>query len=476
MASRVETGIRKVVTAGVNTLADFNRGRLPKPVAHPFLTGAFAPVAVQTTLADLKVRGAIPAELDGRYLRNGPNPLGPVDVGSYHWFIGDGMIHGIRLRDGRAEWYRNRWVRSTKVSQLLGEPARPGPRRPRSDNANTNVVGIGGRIFAIVEASGYPVELSGELETLAHNPFDGTLAASFSAHPHLDPEAGEHHAICYDVETPDIVRHVVVSPDARVIRDEPVALPGGVMVHDCAITRNFVLVFDLPVTFSMKAYVAGWQFPIRWNPDRPARVGLLPRNGRGSDIIWCPTEACAVFHTANAFEDAAGRVIVDLVVHDSIFAHSGFGPDSTRVTLERWTIDPQGRSVSRAVIDDSPQEFPRFDERLATRPYRYAWGTGISVGDRFDMASALVVNDLATGRRAVRDFGRGRAPGEFVFVPRSGSTVECDGWLMGLVSDPVEGTAELVILNALDPTGEAVAEIHVPARVPAGFHGNWIPA
>src|SRR3546814_15375397 len=63
------------------------------------------------------------------------------------------------------------------------------------DAPNTNVVGLAGRTFAIVEAGGKPVEMSDTLDTIAHNPFDGTLAGPYTAHPHHDPFAGETHAI-----------------------------------------------------------------------------------------------------------------------------------------------------------------------------------------------------------------------------------------------------------------------------------------
>ncbi|MFP5072363.1 carotenoid oxygenase family protein [Pseudonocardia nantongensis] len=68
--------------------------------------------------------GSLPPELIGRYLRNGPNPLPGHDPG--HWFAGAGMLHGIRLRDGRAEWYRNRWVgtRLLEGSPTSGRTAR----------------------------------------------------------------------------------------------------------------------------------------------------------------------------------------------------------------------------------------------------------------------------------------------------------------------------------------------------------------
>ena len=93
-----------------------------------FLDGPFAPVTEEVTAFDLPVTGQVPSGLDGRYLRNGPNPMGLDDPG-YHWFLGDGMVHGVRLRDGRAEWYRNRWVRSRAVAQARGETWPVGPVR-----------------------------------------------------------------------------------------------------------------------------------------------------------------------------------------------------------------------------------------------------------------------------------------------------------------------------------------------------------
>ena len=62
------------------------------------LRGNGRPVTEEQTLTDLSVKGTIPAALDGRYLRNGANPFTGT---SPHPFFGDGMIHGVRLRDGR---------------------------------------------------------------------------------------------------------------------------------------------------------------------------------------------------------------------------------------------------------------------------------------------------------------------------------------------------------------------------------------
>lgn len=472
MASAVETAIRDVVGKGIEALAEFNRRRM-KPIRNPWLEGVHTPLAAEASFETLEVRGRIPEGLDGLYVRNGPNPLGDEHGPSHHWFLGEGMVHGVRLSGGKALWYRNRWVRSSRVSDHLGEAPAPGPRHERADTANTNVIGIGGRIFAIVEAAANPVELSPDLKTIAHNPFDGTLTTPFSAHPHRDPATGKDHAICYEGAPNGRVWHVVLGPDGRVERSEPVAVRDGPSIHDCAITERNILVLDLPVTFSLERFVKGFQFPLAWNPGHPARVGVLGLEAAGGSIRWCAVEPCYVFHTANAFEAGDGTIIADLVVHDTMFAQSGLGPDAKQITLERWTIDPARGSVARTILDAAPQEFPRVDERITGRRHRHIWT--VPVDPQEVMArDSLWWHDTVAGTRAVHRFGDGAIAGEFVHVPYGEG--ELDAWLMGYVLFPALGETRLVILDAADFEGAAVAEVILPQAIPPGFHGNWIPA
>ncbi len=480
MASVVEKTIRSAITPVITAVANYNRKRLPMPNGgHPFLKGLHDPMQSEETISAMQVTGEIPDTLDGRYLRIGPNPITKPHEPSHHWFIGDGMAHGIRISGGEAAWYRNRWVRSNAVSDALGEPRKPGTRNPRSDTANTNIVGIDGRTFAIVEAGGFPVELDDELETLRHNPFDGTLTKPFSAHPHEDPKTGDMHAICYDAAVQDTVWHVVVNAAGKVTREEPIPVADGPSIHDCQITENYVLVLDLPATLSMKRLLKGYQFPYDWNPEHQARVGLLPKTGSSDDIIWCDVEPCYVFHPANAFETDDGKVIVDVVAHESMYAQSPYGPGGKWARFERWTIDPESRAVSRKVIHDRNQEFPRYDERRTSQPYRYAYSVALADQEQGvfqDGGNQLFKHDLETGETLTRELGEGRHPGEFVFVPRSPDAGEDEGWLIGLVIDAMTETTELQILNADDFLGEPQAVIHVPHRIPPGFHGNWVPA
>ena len=65
--------------------------------------------------------------------------------------------------------------------------------------------------------------------------------------------------------------------------------------------------------------------------------------------------------------------------------------------------------------------------------------------------------------------------GEGVFVPAGPNAAEDDGWILAFVNDPDRDASDLVILNAADFAGEPAATIHLPWRVPPGFHGSWIP-
>ncbi len=471
MPNAVQSAIRGALEGGVGLVAAFNRRRLPK-TDSPFGVGIHAPMRAELTLHDLAVTGAIPPELNGRYLKMGANPVNPDPAG--HWFLGDGMVHGLAIKDGRAMWYRNRWIGSRLASAALGRTAAPGPRRGRNDTVNTNVVDIGGRAFAVVEAGSFPVELSDTLEEQRYNPFDGTLGGSFTGHPHRDPLTGEHHAIAYDGSIWDAVRHVVVSAEGKVVRDVAVAVEHGPCIHDSGFTARFAVVLDLPVTFSMRAVLAGHLFPFRWNPAHRARIGLLPRHGAGGDIIWCDVEPCFAFHVANAFDRDDAAVILDVIAYPTMFASGGNGLDALG-RFERWTVDLSTRRVERQVIDPTPQEFPRIDERRFGQRYRYAYTVSVPLdGDpQLTGATQLYKHDLETGTRQVHEFGAGRVPGEFIFVPASVAAGEDEGWLVGLVIHTAEQATEFTILDARTFDAAPLAIVRLPHRIPPGFHGNW---
>ncbi len=448
-----------------------------------FLEGSFAPVTEEVSAFDLPVTGRVPAELNGRYLRNGPNPLG-LDDPNYHWFLGAGMVHGVRLRDGNAEWYRNRWVRSQAVAQEHGEKWPAGPVHDNMDfAANTHIIFHGGRTLATVEAGPLPYELTYELDTIGSCDFGGTLPGGFAAHTKLDNDSGELHAIAYYWAW-DHVQHVVVDRAGKVAKTTDVPVTDGPMMHDFALTASYVVLLDLPVTFSLKAVEAGREMPYVWNPDHQARVGLLRRDGTAG-VQWIELQPCWVFHCLNAFEDEQERVVVDLCQYDQSFDVSTLWAAHGPVTLDRWVIDPAANTVAQSRLDDRGQEFPRVDDRIISRPHRYGYSAVIgevtraitAAGDFGDeaFANALLKHDLRAGTAQAHEFGRDEAVGEAVFAPSSPDASEDDGFVLAYVHNPARGAADLVILAAQDFTAEPVARVHLPARIPLGFHGSWIP-
>ncbi|WP_327356887.1 carotenoid oxygenase family protein [Streptomyces sp. NBC_01304] len=463
---------------------------------NPYLTGLFAPVRDEITAHSLPVIGRIPASLNGRFLRNGPNPLSVEDPAAHHWFMGAGMVHGVRLRDGAAEWYRNRWVRSDAVAAELGEKQLLGPRHQDMDAAaNTHILRFGGRYLATVESGPLPYELDEELNTLGPYDFQGTLPGGFAAHTIVDPASGELHAVAYCPAYP-YVEYLVAGTDGRIKRRVDIPVEGSPMMHDFSLTENYVLLYDLPVGFSMDAAEAGASFPFGWNPAKQARLGLLPREGRAEDVRWLDIDPCFVFHPMNAYEEDGGpdgrRIVIHLVAYDRLFDTGRHGPDDSRPRLERWTVDLRAGSVRQEVVDDRPMEFPRVDPRLMTGKFRYGYGV-LEPGDGYGDSRAkqhiaagtsgptidrvgigLVKYDLERGSSEVHRVHPDGDVSEGVFVPGRPDLDEDDGYVLAYAFDPERAASDLLILSAQDLSGEPVARVQLPVRVPIGFHGNWM--
>lgn len=484
----------------------------PGVTINPYLNGNYAPVQREITATDLDVTGTIPDHLNGRYLRIGPNPIGNPDPDHYQVFLGDGMVHGLRLRNGKAQWYRNRWVRSAHVARRLGEPWHGGPRYGGFDFAgNTNVIGHAGRTLALTESGVRPYELSDELETVGPSDFCGTLFGGYSAHPKRDPITEELHAVSYNPLRGNIVRYSVTGVDGRVRHTVDIRLDTQTLMHDFSLTERYVVLYDLPVALDLGSRlssrpakaVAGWLtrfaqrhaapdfvlraamrgseqgsppdfgLPYRWAPERPARVGVMPREGTADDIRWLEVPQCFIFHPLNAY-DAGDTVVLDVVRHPSVFA-SGLALVPDTRTLDRWTVDVVAGTFTEERLDDTSQEFPRVDERLVGRRHRYGYAVGYAPGSAgISEPNAILKHDTMTRSTRTLSFGPGCEPGEFVFVPAGPDAGEDDGVAMGFVYDRARDVSDLVLLDA--QTLETVAAVHIPARVPHGFHGNWVPA
>jgi carotenoid cleavage dioxygenase len=209
--------------------------------------------------------------------------------------------------------------------------------------------------------------------------------------------------------------------------------------------------------------------PYRWDDSYPARIGILSREGDGTDVRWFDVEPCYVFHPLNAYEDG-DSIVLDVVRHPRMFDAVTTGPDEGPPTLERWTVDLLAGKVREERVDDRPQEFPRIDDRLVGRRHRYGYSVGFATDEGGD---AVLRHDRVSGEQCSRAFGAGHSAGELTFVPSTPDAAEDDGVLVGYVTDLAADRTDLVVLDA--QTLADVARVHLPVRVPAGFHGNWLP-
>lgn len=428
-----------------------------------FRTGNYAPVADELTAVDLPVDGAIPPELDGWYLRNGPNPRQPTG----HWFTGDGMIHGVRLQNGRAAWYRNRWVRTESFEHPFPVYGADGTRNLRSSVANTHVVRHAGRTLALVESS-LPYEITNDLDTLRPYDFDGKLVNSMTAHPKFCPTTGELHFFGYGSLTQPHVTYHRADASGQLTINRGIDVPGLTMMHDFALTANHVIFMDLPVVFdldiALKVLQGAPEMPYRWDDAYGARLGVLRRDEPFTSLRWFDIEPCYVFHLVNAYDDA-DRIVLQAIRYPEAWRDGDFHADAV---LWNWTIDLTKGTVAERQLDDRSVEFPRIDDRLNGSRARY----GITVGD-----SSLIRYDLDTDTAEERRFTAGAHPAmpdEAVFAPAGAESSELAGWYLLFVYDPSRDSSDLVIIDASDFTGPPVARVRLPRRVPHGFHGNWI--
>lgn len=432
------------------------------------LRGNGRPVTEELTLADLKVNGKIPEELNGRYVRTGPNPITGT---STHPFLGDGMLHGMRLRDGKAEWYRNRYVQTPFITDPSVDVLDLSVMMDmKSSKANTHVMGHAGKIL-VLEEGHFPYVVDGQLNTLGPTDFEGALTGSFTAHPKICPTTGELLAFGYSALEP-YLRYLRVSADGKLVQTENITVGGPTMMHDFNITQNNVIFMDLPAVFNLELAMTG-EMPIRWDESYPARLGVMPRDGNDTQVRWFDINPCYVFHPLNSYEDG-DKIIIDVARFSHMWKASTM--DFPPPELWRWTIDTVSGKVHEEQVDDRPAEFPRVADSVIGMKHRYGYLAGMSqTKDPSEASGAILKYDRETGVRSDIEFGRGRTGGEPVFVPAANSSAEDDGYLMTYIYDASSDSSSFVIMDAASMDSEPVASIDLP-RIPGGFHGSWIDA
>ncbi|MFZ4669619.1 MAG: carotenoid oxygenase family protein [Microthrixaceae bacterium] len=458
-------------------------------VTDDYLTGQYAPIHDERHDVELPVTGELPAGLRGAFVRNGPNPYFPPG-GRYHVFDGDGMLHGVYLDGEGGVEYRNRWVDSRglrhersvghSVYGGLAEFTMPPPDALEAgglykNTANTNIVRHAGRYLALMEGA-HPTEVTAELDTVGEYDFGGALQGAMTAHPRWDPTTGEMLMFGYS-PFPPYLRYHVVAADGTLVRSTDVPIDRSVMMHDFVVTPDHVVFFDLPAMFDAEALMTGGS-AIRWQPDAGARIGIMPRDGEGSDTRWFDVDPFYVFHFLNAHEAADGTIVVDGC--RSAAMPTAFGDDprpdnEIRPYLWRWEIDADAGTVTDRQLDDRTGDFPRINDARTGLPNRFGaqahtrhWD---QAGVEFD---GVIWFDLERDTSSTHVYGPTKVAGEAVFAADPSGTAEDDGWLVNIVTDLADGTSEFVVLDARDVEAGPVASVALPRRVPFGFHGNWM--
>jgi len=454
----------------------------PTPIGRlSELGGRFAPVPDEIDAVDLPVEGTLPPELTGRYLRNGPNRLPGEEPG--HLFTGHGMLHGVRLREGRAEWYRNRWVRTGALEgrPFLSEAGIDLTAVP----ANTHVIEHAGRLFALVEV-GLPYEVDADLTTIGPCDFGGRLTTAMTAHPKTDPDTGDLHFFGYSPFPPFLTYHRL-SADGTDLVSHEVAVAGPTLMHDFAVTTEHVVWLDLPMTFQWERAATG--MPYGWDESYGARLGVMRQDDPACTVTWFDVDPCYVFHVGGAHTDAQGRVVVDgaryapddvAVMWDGAPATPAAGDPAAAAAatggarMHRWVLDPRDGSVRETALEDRGLEFPTLDASLVGRASRWRY-TIAERGAGGEHAGAVVKLDR-DGTLAAHELGPDVVAGEAVFVPSAApDRAEDDGWLLTITTTRDGVASQLLVLDATDVAADPVAAVTLPRGVPAGFHGSWIP-
>lgn len=463
---------------------------------NAFLQGYYEPLTAECTAPDLVIEGEIPRDLNGTFYRNGPNPQFPPER-EYHFFTGDGMIHAFRFDEGKVS-HMNRWARTARfeIERRLGGSRFSGVNPMETDPelldfalndkegvANTSVICHGGRML-LLEEGHLPFAMDPDtLESHGAWDFYGKLKTTMTAHPKVDQGTGEMVFFAYMADGPFTAGMGLYKVDADGFMTESHAFeaPYAAMVHDFVVTQSHILFPIMPLTGDLERAMAGAP-PFAWEPDRPAHVGVMPRDGTPDDLRWYDMDPCFVFHFMNGHErDGIITLEACQFDHPPLFPTTdGKRTDIIHPRLNRWTIDLNATSsqVSQEYIFENGAEFPVIDPRYAMSSYRHGWYTSTDrtipapIPDSDWVYNTIEHVDVSNGRVDRYAFSNGHVS-EPMFVPRRAGAEEGDGYVLTVVYDYGANTSDMCVFEAQQIAAGPVGRARVSHRVPVCFHGTW---
>lgn len=450
----------------LNTLVD---NKTLEPQDNPVLQGNFAPVDTENSFEDLEVIGLIPENLKGTLLRTGPNPVAPGP--NHHWFTGDAMLHAVHLSNGEAKSYRNRWVRTKELAEKTGLTAATDGSQVElmiQSSGNVNVIGHGGRVLALPEV-GLPYEMTLQLETKGLFDYGGKLAGSMTAHPKVDGRTGELLFFGYEMFAP-FLRYHQASASGELLKSVDIELPAAIMMHDFGVTQTRVIFMDLPVVFDLALVEKGFAFPFQWLDSHQSRLGIMNRSSDSDAVQWIDIEPCYVFHLLNSYDDG-DNIVMDVVRYQKMMTAPGDDDYEQGASLVRWVIDPAAGTVATTVLSDIDMEFPRVNPNVECYPHQF--GYALRTGGVHGFSDLLKFN-LDAGTTQIHHVGDNCAGGEPVFVGASNGEGEDAGYILSVIYNGDTQLSELHIIDAQNFEAKPLAIVKLKARVPFGFHGNFV--
>ncbi|MGB5811074.1 MAG: carotenoid oxygenase family protein [Polyangiales bacterium] len=460
-------------------------------VDNPYLHGIYAPTIHESSAFDLEVAGELPTDLFGAYVRNGPNSVfAPPNL--YHWFDGDGMVHAVYFRDGKAS-YRSRLIPTAALREETerGEALWPGVMGPfreaqgfrTKDTANTDVIWHHGELLALWYLCGEPHRLDPlTLEPRGVETFGGLRDTTVSAHPKVDERTGELVWFTLSDFEPPFMTYGVCDRDGTLVHQVPIDLPGARAPHDLTITRNYTILHDFPFFHDPEIMRAHGYRVARFHRDLPTRFGVIPRRGGGDTIRWFDFEPGYVLHMVNAWEEDDWIIMDGCFEPDPTIARDpGEGPLASmlaylrvRAHLRRWRMNLRTGQCDEVQLDDLNVEFPLPDTERYGDKTRFSYQQHLPEDMITVEFRALVKYDHEDGSCVRYEYPEGWYGSESPFASKSGAQREDEGYVVNIMTHR-EGRSEAWVFDATQIDRGPIARVRLPSRVPVGFHAKWIP-
>lgn len=440
------------------------------------------------------IDGAVPRELNGILYRNGPNQCVPPESGcrGMSMFDGDGLVQSFQFDDGKVR-HVGRYPQTPgfllerQIGQYFGGHGCPpdylGPDRVPVARLNTNAVAHSGRLFAMTENLP-PFELDPvTLESKGFWDFDGKmLGTATTAHPKIDGRTGQMVIHGYQIGDPSLQLYTV-ERDGSVSWAQAFDGRRATMLHDMAISENYVIIPVSSFEFGKPSAVTGGFDGVNFGPELTLQFGVCRRQ-QGSEMRWFDTGILGViFHPGNAYE-RDGKIYMDApVFHD---AAKLFGDLATvrRGQTSGGTVsnpfvfefDLEAGSVKSTQVSDVSAELPRIDDRLVGHYNRFGYAVLGEPGYGVEFAGEIGKYSTA-GLPMVRSrHVKGQFVGEPIFVPRFAEAEEDDGFILHQRYHAGSDKSSIDILDARGIDQEPLARLWLDTRMPLGFHGNWSAA